>query len=131
MLEQSASAENLNQKLTGYLKTYTEEDTDELVLQPLTDIHLFSNLGHDLGNRGDIKYVWIFSALAVFVLLIAWPIAYFAMQAWLQKFAYRTNIEIWIFLLSAALGLTVALLTVSLQTLRAARANPVDSLKHE
>jgi hypothetical protein len=131
MLEQSASAENLNQKLTGYLKKYSKEDTDELALQPLTDIHLFSNLGHDLGNRGDIKYIWIFSALAAFVLLIAWPIAYFAMQAWLQKFAYRTNIEIWIFLLSAALGLTVALLTVSLQTLRAARANPVDSLKHE
>jgi len=71
MLEKSASAENLNQKLTGYLKKYSEEDTDELVLQPLTDIHLFSNLGHDLSNRGDIKYVWIFSALAVFVLLIA------------------------------------------------------------
>ncbi len=71
MLEQSASAENLNQKLTGYLKKYSEEDTDELVLQPLTDIHLFSHLGHDLSNRGDIKYVWIFSALAVFVLLIA------------------------------------------------------------
>jgi len=71
MLEQSASAENLNQKLTGYVKKYTEEDTDELALQPLTDIHLFSNLGHDLRNRGDIKYVWIFSALAVFVLLIA------------------------------------------------------------
>jgi len=71
MLEQSASAENLNQKLTSYLKKYTEEDTDELALQPLTDIHLFSNLGHDLRNRGDIKYVWIFSALAVFVLLIA------------------------------------------------------------
>ncbi|KPL13363.1 MAG: hypothetical protein AMS26_14770 [Bacteroides sp. SM23_62] len=71
MLEPSASAENLNQKLAGYLKKYAEEDTDELVLQPLTDIHLFSNLGHDLHNRGDIKYVWIFSALAVFVLLIA------------------------------------------------------------
>ncbi len=71
MLEQSASAENVNQKLTGYLKKYTDEDTDELVLQPLTDIHLFSNLGHDLDNRGDIKYVWIFSALALFVLLIA------------------------------------------------------------
>ncbi len=71
MLEQTASAENLNQKLTGYLKKYSDEDTDELALQPLTDIHLFSNLGHDLRNRGDIKYVWIFSALAVFVLLIA------------------------------------------------------------
>jgi ABC-type antimicrobial peptide transport system permease subunit len=71
VLEPSASAENLNQKLTGYLKKYSDEDTDELVLQPLTDIHLFSNLGHDLDNRGDIKYVWIFSALAVLVLLIA------------------------------------------------------------
>ncbi len=71
MLEKSASAENLNQKLTGYLKKYNEEDTDALVLQPLADVHLFSNLGHDLSNRGDIKYVWIFSALAVFVLLIA------------------------------------------------------------
>jgi len=71
MLEPSASAENLNQKLTDYLKKYNDENTDELVLQPLTDIHLFSNLGYDLRNRGDIKYVWIFSALAVFVLLIA------------------------------------------------------------
>jgi putative ABC transport system permease protein len=71
MLEPSASAGSLNKKLTGYLKKYNDEDTDELVLQPLTDIHLFSNLGHDLNNRGDIKYVWIFSALALFVLLIA------------------------------------------------------------
>jgi ABC-type antimicrobial peptide transport system permease subunit len=71
MLERSASADNLNQKLKDYLKKYSDEETDELVLQPLTDIHLFSNLGHDLRNRGDIKYVWIFSALAVFILLIA------------------------------------------------------------
>ena len=71
MLAPSASPEILNQKLTDYLKTYNEEDTDVLVLQPLSDIHLFSNLGHDLSNRGDIKYLWIFSALAVFVLLIA------------------------------------------------------------
>ncbi len=71
MLEQAASTENLNQKLQGYLKKYAEEDTDELSLQPLAEIHLFSNLGHDLDNRGNIKYVWIFGALAVFVLLIA------------------------------------------------------------
>ncbi|MGD9347014.1 MAG: hypothetical protein PVH84_14185, partial [Candidatus Aminicenantes bacterium] len=63
--------------------------------------------------------------------LVAWPIAYFAMQNWLKKFAYRVDIEIWAFVLAAALGLAVALLTVSLQTLRAARTNPVDSLKHE
>ncbi|MBN1273267.1 MAG: ABC transporter permease [Candidatus Aminicenantes bacterium] len=72
LLEAAASLDNLNRHLKDYLnKKYSEEDTDALVLQPLTDIHLFSNLGHDLHNRGDIKYVWIFSALAVFVLLIA------------------------------------------------------------
>ncbi len=71
MLNQSSSIQDLNQKLKGYLKKYAQEDPDELVLQPLTDIHLFSDLGHDINNRGDIKYVWIFTALALFVLLIA------------------------------------------------------------
>lgn len=71
MVENAGSSENLNRKLTGYQKKYDDEDTDKLTLQPLTEIHLFSNLGHDLHNRGDIKYVWIFTALALFVLLIA------------------------------------------------------------
>jgi putative ABC transport system permease protein len=63
--------------------------------------------------------------------LIAWPIAYFAMQLWIRKFAYRANIKIWIFVLATMIGLAVALITVSLQTLKAARANPADCLKHE
>jgi putative ABC transport system permease protein len=71
MLPDQLSSEDLNQKLDGYLEKYAPEDTDGLALQPLTDIHLFSNLGHDIRGRGDIKYLWIFSALAVFVLLIA------------------------------------------------------------
>ena len=71
MLPQNSSGDDFNQKLKGYLQKFGSEDPDELALQPLTDIHLFSNLGHDLRNRGDIKYVWIFSILAVFVLLIA------------------------------------------------------------
>jgi hypothetical protein len=71
MLLEGLSSHDLDRKLDGYLKKYQDEDRDELALQPLTDIHLFSNLGHDMRGRGDIKYVWIFSALAVFVLLIA------------------------------------------------------------
>lgn len=63
--------------------------------------------------------------------LIAWPLAYFAMRTWIRKFAYRTDIEIWVFLLASAIGLVVALLTVSLQTLRAARTNPINSLRCE
>jgi putative ABC transport system permease protein len=63
--------------------------------------------------------------------LIAWPLAYYAMNKWLQNFAYRIRINIWMFLVSAVIALVIALLTVSYQSLRAARGNPVDSLRYE
>lgn len=63
--------------------------------------------------------------------LIAWPLAYYAMKRWLQNFAYRIDINVWIFLASAVIALLIALFTVSFQTLRAARGNPVDSLRYE
>ena len=63
--------------------------------------------------------------------MIAWPVAYYFMDKWLQNFAYRTDIKIWTFLLSGALAFIIALLTVSYQTIKAANANPVDSLRYE
>lgn len=63
--------------------------------------------------------------------LIAWPVAYWSMTSWLRGFAFHTRISIDIFILSAVSALGVALLTVSVQTLRAARENPVRSLKSE
>jgi putative ABC transport system permease protein len=63
--------------------------------------------------------------------LIAWPLAYYAMNKWLQNFAYRIKISIWVFLVSAAAALFIALFTVSYQTIRAARSEPVDSLRYE
>jgi putative ABC transport system permease protein len=63
--------------------------------------------------------------------LIAWPLAYYAMNKWLQNFAYRISINIWMFLASAVIALLIALLTVSYQTIRASRGNPVDSLRYE
>jgi len=63
--------------------------------------------------------------------IIALPIAYFAMKAWLQNFAYRIDINFWIFLLAGSLALVIALLTVSLQAFRAATAKPVESLRYE
>ena len=63
--------------------------------------------------------------------LIAWPVAWFAMNRWLQGFAYRASMGIWIFLLSGVLALVIALLSVTLQSIRAAKANPVDSLRYE
>ena len=63
--------------------------------------------------------------------LIAWPLAWFFSNRWLQNFAYRINISLWTFILSAALALAIALITVSYQYIKAAGANPVDSLRYE
>jgi hypothetical protein len=63
--------------------------------------------------------------------LVAWPLAYLAMNRWLQGFAYRTPIGIGVFLWSGLMGMLIAVLTVSFQAVRAARANPVDSLRYE
>jgi putative ABC transport system permease protein len=63
--------------------------------------------------------------------IIAWPVAYFYMNKWLQDFAYRIDLTIWPFLLSGLLAQLIALLTVSWQTIRAATANPVKALRYE
>ena len=63
--------------------------------------------------------------------IIAWPIAYFTMNRWLQDFAYKTRLTIWTFIFSALFVLLIALLTVSYQSIKAARSNPVDALKYE
>jgi len=63
--------------------------------------------------------------------LIAWPVAYFAVHNWLQNFAIRTRIGWEIFLLSGCLALAISLLTVCYQSIKAAVANPVDSLRYE
>jgi putative ABC transport system permease protein len=63
--------------------------------------------------------------------VIAWPVAYFAMTKWLQNFAYRVRPAFWVFGASALAALLIALATVSWQVIRAARGNPVDSLRYE
>lgn len=63
--------------------------------------------------------------------IIAWPAAYFLMNQWLQNFAFHMNLSIWIFILSGLAALMIALLTVSYQTIKAATANPADSLQYE
>jgi putative ABC transport system permease protein len=61
--------------------------------------------------------------------IIAWPGAYFAMNQWLNGFTYRVSFLVWPFLIAAAASALIALVTISLQTMRAARANPVDILR--
>ncbi len=63
--------------------------------------------------------------------VIAWPLAYYAMHQVLQDYAFRIPIDIWIFLLAGSFTLLIALLTVSRQAIKAAFANPVESLRYE
>ena len=72
-----------------------------------------------------------FSKLVLLANILAWPIAWYAMNKWLQNFAYKTEINIWVFILSGLLALIISLLTVSFQTIKAANANPVKALKYE
>jgi len=62
---------------------------------------------------------------------IAWPIAYFLLNHWLQNFAYRIDLSIWIFILSGSLAFCIALVTVGYQSIKAALTNPVESLRYE
>ncbi len=63
--------------------------------------------------------------------ILAFPIAWFAMNKWLQEFAYRVDIQWWVFVMAAVVALLIALITISFKTIKAAIANPVKSLRTE
>lgn len=78
-------------------------------------------------NMFNRKFVWI----VIVCFVIAAPFAWYGVREWLMVFAYRTPIYWWVFGLSLAIVMLITLTTVSVQSLRAATANPVDSLKAE
>ncbi len=69
--------------------------------------------------------------LVIAAIVVAWPVAYIAMNAWLEGFAYRIDLDWTTFILAGALAMAIALITVSFQAVRAATANPIDSLQTE
>jgi len=75
-------------------------------------------------NKDFLKWVAI-------AFIIACPIAWYAMHKWLENFAYKTELSWWIFALAGLLAFMVAFLTVSWQSWRAARRNPVEALRYE
>jgi ABC-type antimicrobial peptide transport system permease subunit len=72
-----------------------------------------------------------FLKLVGIAIVVALPVAWYAMDQWLQNFPYAIEIGAWILLLAGGIAVTVALFTVSFQAFKAARANPVDSLRSE
>jgi putative ABC transport system permease protein len=108
--------------LFGLASYITEKRTKEIGIRKaysasVTDIVL-------LLSRQFLKWVLVAN-------VIAWPIAYIAMKQWLQTFAYRTDIGVEIFVYTSLGAFVIAFLTISWQTIRAARGNPVDSLRYE
>ena len=72
-----------------------------------------------------------FMVLVIIASVVAFPIAWLALNKWLQDFAYRISIEWWVFIIASCIALLIALITVSFQAIKAAIANPVKSLRTE
>ena len=74
---------------------------------------------------------WDFLRLVGLAIIISSPIAYYAMSKWLQGFVYRINMQWWVFVLAGSVAMLIAFITISFQSVKAAIANPVKSLRSE
>ena len=72
-----------------------------------------------------------FLKMVLAAILLASPIAWYAMNRWLTNFAYKINIEWWRFIVTGGLAIAIALLAISFQSIKAALMNPVESLRSE
>jgi putative ABC transport system permease protein len=108
--------------LLGLAAYTTQQRTREIGIRKV----LGASVGNIVGmlSKDFLKLVTIAS-------IIAFPIAWLAMNKWLQDFTYRIGIGWWMFITAAVVAILVAILTISIQAIRAANANPVKSLRTE
>ena len=100
----------------------SEQRTKEIGIRKVNGAKTYEIIA--LLNKDFIKWVAI-------AFVLACPIAWYAMHKWLENFAYKTELSWWIFALSGLIAMGIALLTVSIQSWRAATRNPVESLRYE
>jgi putative ABC transport system permease protein len=98
--------------------------------QRVKEIGIRKVLGASLGNLAFLLSAG-FVRLALIAMLIAFPLAWWAMHSWLQDFVFRVDIGPWVFVLAGVMVLLVTLATVSIQAVKTALLNPVKNLKVE
>ncbi|WP_342645970.1 FtsX-like permease family protein [Mucilaginibacter sp. CSA2-8R] len=98
--------------------------------QRIKEIGIRKVLGASVNNIVSLLSADLLRLVCI-AFIISIPVAWFAMNRWLQDFAYKITIQWWIFLLAGMISLAIALVTVSTQSIRAALANPAKSLKNE
>ena len=106
--------------LFGLAAFSAEQRTKEIGIRKVLGASMFNIVG--LLSKSFVRLVLISS-------LLAFPVAWWAMNKWLQDFSYRITIGWWVFVVAGAAALLIALLTVSFQAIKAAVANPVKSLR--
>jgi putative ABC transport system permease protein len=108
--------------LVGLSVFLTERRTKEIGIRKVNGARVFEVL--TMLNKDFLKWV-------IIAFIIACPVAWFAMHKWLQNFAYKTELSWWVFAVAGAAAIAVALITVSVQSYKAATRNPVEALRYE
>ncbi|MFC2133714.1 ABC transporter permease [Bacteroidota bacterium] len=108
--------------LIGLASFMAEQKTKEIAIRKVLG-------AKTIGVMTQLSKEFVMLVLAANI--VAWPVAFYFMSGWIEDFTYRTNIGAIVFILSAIIAISIAIITVSFQAFKAANANPVDSLKNE
>jgi len=108
--------------LLGLASFTAEQRTKEIGIRKVMGASAFS-----ISLRLSLEYLKMICLAGI----LAWPVSYLIMHTWLEKFSYRAAVPLWPFVLATGITTVMSLLVVNFQTIKAANANPIESLRYE